>query len=44
MIIMESLEYRVDNKQALAYLQERHREFLDGVIIEEGDADDGGAV
>jgi hypothetical protein len=37
--VKEKLEHRADEGQALAYLQERHREFLEGVIIKE-DADD----
>lgn len=40
--VKEKLEHRVDDGQALAYLQERHREFLDGVLIE-GDETDAGA-
>ena len=31
--IKEKLEYRVDEGQALAYLQERHSELLEGVIV-----------
>jgi hypothetical protein len=31
--VKEKLEHRVDEGQALAYLQERHREFLEGVLI-----------
>ena len=39
--VKEKLEHRVDDGQALAYLQERHREFLEGVLIEDdnGEAD-----
>jgi hypothetical protein len=37
--VKEKLEHRVDDGQTLAYLQERHREFLEGVLIE-GDDDD----
>jgi hypothetical protein len=33
--VKEKLEHRVDEGQALAFLQERHREFLEGVLIEE---------
>jgi hypothetical protein len=33
--IKEKLEHRADEGQALAFLQERHREFLEGVIIQE---------
>jgi hypothetical protein len=41
--IKEKLEHRADEGQALAFLQVRHREFLEGVIIEEEqDPDDGG--
>lgn len=39
--VKEKLEHRVDDGQALAYLQERHREFLEGILIEgedDGDA------
>ncbi|MBR0703435.1 ATP-binding protein [Bradyrhizobium diazoefficiens] len=38
--VKEKLEHRVDDGQALAYLQERHREFLEGVLVEgeEGEA------
>jgi hypothetical protein len=32
--IKEKLEHRVDDGQALAHLQEKHREFLEGVIVE----------
>jgi len=38
--VKEKLEYNVDEGQALAYLQERHREFLDGVLIEDSSEDD----
>jgi hypothetical protein len=37
--VKEKLEHRADEGQALAYLQDRHREFLDGVILQD-DADD----
>jgi len=33
--IKEALEHRVDDGQALAYLQERHRELLEGVLVED---------
>jgi hypothetical protein len=44
--VKEKLEHRADEGQALAFLQERHREFLEGVIIadaetEETSAEDG---
>jgi hypothetical protein len=32
--LQQKLEHRVDDGQALAHLQERHREFLEGVIVE----------
>jgi hypothetical protein len=35
--IKDALEHRVDDGQALAYLQEKHRELLEGVIIEEAE-------
>jgi hypothetical protein len=35
--VKEKLEHHVDEGQALAFLQERHREFLEGVLIERGD-------
>jgi hypothetical protein len=38
--VKEKLELRVDEGQALAYLQEKHREFLEGVIVEESESDD----
>ena len=31
--VKEKLEHRVDEGQALAFLQERHRELLEGVLI-----------
>jgi hypothetical protein len=37
--VKEKLEHRADEGQALAYLQDRHREFLDGVILQD-EADD----
>jgi hypothetical protein len=33
--IKEKLEHRVDDGQALAHLQEKHREFLEGVIVQD---------
>jgi hypothetical protein len=40
--VKEKLEHRADEGQALAFLQERHREFLEGVVIEEEkEADEG---
>jgi histidine kinase/DNA gyrase B/HSP90-like ATPase len=33
--VKEKLEHRADEGQALAFLQERHREFLEGVIIQD---------
>jgi hypothetical protein len=33
--VKEKLEHKVDDGKALAYLQERHREFLEGVLVEE---------
>jgi hypothetical protein len=35
--IKEKLEHRADEGQALAHLQEKHREFLEGVIVEDAD-------
>jgi len=35
--VKEKLEHHVDEGQALAFLRERHREFLEGVLIEGGD-------
>ena len=35
--VKEKLEHHIDDGQALAFLQERHREFLEGVVIEGGD-------
>jgi hypothetical protein len=35
--VKEKLEHHIDDGQALAFLQERHREFLEGVLIEGGD-------
>jgi hypothetical protein len=37
--VKQALEHNADDAQALAFLEERHREFLEGVIIQE-DADD----
>jgi hypothetical protein len=39
--VKEKLEHRVDDGQALAYLQERHREFLEGILIEGEEGDEG---
>jgi hypothetical protein len=33
--VREALEHRVDDGQALAHLQEKHREFLEGVIVDD---------
>ena len=33
--VKEALEHNADDGQALAFLEERHREFLEGVIIQE---------
>jgi Histidine kinase-, DNA gyrase B-, and HSP90-like ATPase len=41
--VKEKLEHRADEGQALAFLQERHREFLEGVIIEQEKELDEGA-
>jgi hypothetical protein len=37
--VKEKLEHRVDDGQALAYLRERHREFLEGILIEDDDGE-----
>jgi hypothetical protein len=37
--VKNALEHNADDGQALAFLEERHREFLEGVVIE-GDADE----
>jgi hypothetical protein len=37
--VKEKLEHRVDDGQALAYLQERRREFLEGILTE-GEVED----
>lgn len=37
--VKEALEHNADDGQALAFLEERHREFLEGVIIQD-DAED----
>jgi Histidine kinase-, DNA gyrase B-, and HSP90-like ATPase len=37
--VKEKLEHHADEAQALAFLQDRHRQFLEGVVIQEG-ADD----
>ncbi len=39
--VRDALEHNVDDGEALAFLEERHREFLEGVIVqdeEEGEA------
>jgi hypothetical protein len=33
--VKQALEHNVDDGQALAFLEERHREFLEGVIVED---------
>ncbi len=38
--LKEKLEHNASDEQALAHLEERHREFLQGVIVEEGDTAD----
>jgi hypothetical protein len=35
--IKEKLEHHADEAQALAHLEEKHREFLEGVILKEED-------
>lgn len=35
--VKEALEHNADDGQALAFLEEKHREFLEGVIIQEED-------
>ena len=35
--IKEKLEHHADEGQALTHLEEKHREFLEGVIFEEED-------
>lgn len=37
--VKDALEHKVDDGQALAYLQERHKELLEGVLIENDDED-----
>jgi hypothetical protein len=39
--LKDALEHRADEGQALAYLDERHRDFLEGVILQ--DSEDDGA-
>ena len=39
--IKEKLEHRADEGQALAHLEERHREFLEGVIVKDEKDDSG---
>jgi hypothetical protein len=36
--IKEKLEYKADEGRALAHLQEKHREFLEGVLVADDDA------
>jgi Histidine kinase-, DNA gyrase B-, and HSP90-like ATPase len=38
--VKEALEHNADDGQALAFLEERHREFLEGVAIEEDNDED----
>lgn len=38
--VKDALEHNADDGQALAYLQERHREFLEGVLIDGEEVDD----
>jgi hypothetical protein len=33
--VKQALEHSADDDQALAFLEERHREFLEGVIVED---------
>jgi hypothetical protein len=33
--VKHALEHNADDGQALAFLEERHREFLEGVLIQE---------
>jgi hypothetical protein len=33
--VKQALEHNADDGQALAFLEERHREFLEGVIIKD---------
>ena len=37
--VKQALEHNADDGQALAFLEERHREFLEGVIIQESSAE-----
>ena len=37
--VKQALEHNADDARALAFLEERHREFLEGVIVQE-DTDD----
>jgi hypothetical protein len=36
--IKEKLEYKADEGRALAHLEEKHREFLEGVLVADDDA------
>jgi hypothetical protein len=38
--VKNALEHSADDGQALAFLEERHREFLEGVVVEESPDDD----
>ena len=38
--VKEKLEHRVDEEQALTYLQQRHRDFLEGVLIQDDESVD----
>ena len=33
--VKEALEHNADDGQALSFLEERHREFLEGVVIQD---------
>jgi hypothetical protein len=36
--VKEKLEYKADERRALVHLQEKHREFLEGVLVADDDA------
>lgn len=38
--VKDALEHNVDDGKALAFLEERHREFLEGVIVQDDDEED----
>lgn len=38
--VKQALEHNADDGQALSFLEERHREFLEGVIVEDGDEEE----